>query len=121
MRGDSKRCERDHCEHDATQLRPGRNRPPAVGLDEHRSSSDQISLLGARGARVSGAGARLGWDVLTAALDFQYVTVTDSFDPRVTFRRAEGLIADGDVLVTYFGADVGVEVVVERAACPRER
>jgi hypothetical protein len=46
------------------------------------------------------------------------VTVPDSFDPRVTFKRAEGLIADGDVLVTYFGADVGVEVVVERAASP---
>jgi hypothetical protein len=50
-----------------------------------------------------------------AALDIQYVSVPGGVDPRVTFKRAEGLIRDGDELVTYYGHDLGVEVVVERA------
>jgi hypothetical protein len=51
----------------------------------------------------------------TAALDLQFISVPEGVDPRVTFKRAEGLIRDGDELVTYSGADVGVAAFFERA------
>jgi hypothetical protein len=51
----------------------------------------------------------------TAALDFQYLGVPEGVDPRVSFKRAEGLIRDGDELVTYSGADIGVGAFFDRA------
>ena len=47
--------------------------------------------------------------VAAAFLDFQFLTVPKGVEPRVTFARGEGPINDGDVLVVYSGAKVGVE------------
>ncbi len=45
----------------------------------------------------------------TAFLDFQFVTTPEGVEPRITFARAEGPVKDGDPLVTYSGADQGVD------------
>ncbi len=47
--------------------------------------------------------------VAAAFLDFQFLTVPKGVEPRVTFARGEGPINDGDVLVVYSGADIGVQ------------
>jgi hypothetical protein len=47
--------------------------------------------------------------VTAAFLDFQFVTSPSGVEPRVTFHRAEGPVEDGATLVTYSGADVGVD------------
>jgi hypothetical protein len=51
----------------------------------------------------------------TAALDLQFLSVPEGVDPRVTFKRAEGLVRDGEELVTYSGAELGVAAFFERA------
>ncbi|MGZ3333663.1 MAG: hypothetical protein ACXU9O_16180 [Gemmatimonadaceae bacterium] len=45
----------------------------------------------------------------TAFLDLQFVTTPEGVEPRITFSRAEGPVNDGDPLVTYSGADKGVD------------
>lgn len=51
----------------------------------------------------------------TAALDLEYLSVPQGVDPSVSFKRAEGLIRDGDELVTYSFAHTGVKGFFERA------
>jgi hypothetical protein len=51
----------------------------------------------------------------TAALDLQYLSAPEGVDPRVSFKRAEGPIRDGDELVTYSLAHEGVRGFFERA------
>ena len=51
----------------------------------------------------------------TAALDLQYLSYPDGVEPRVSFKRAEGPIRDGDELVTYSDAHAGVGGFFERA------
>jgi hypothetical protein len=52
--------------------------------------------------------------VATAFLDMQFVTTPEGVEPRITFHRAEGPIKDGDPLVTYAGAEAGVDAHFDR-------
>ena len=52
--------------------------------------------------------------VATAFLDMQFVTTPSGVEPRITFHRAEGPVKDGDRLVTYEGAEAGVDAHFDR-------
>jgi hypothetical protein len=53
--------------------------------------------------------------VTTAWLDLPGVSHPTGVTPRITWTRAEGPVKDGDVLVTYSGADKGVNAHLTRA------
>jgi hypothetical protein len=52
--------------------------------------------------------------VTTAWLGFQYVSQPEGVDPKISFKMAEGPVADDDVLVVYSGAEEGVGSHFER-------
>jgi len=56
----------------------------------------------------------------TAFLGLQFVTTPASVEPRVTCHRAEVQVKDGDPLVTYSGADVGVHAEFTRGVAINE-
>jgi hypothetical protein len=58
--------------------------------------------------------------VTTAFLDFQFVSSPEGAEPKVTFHRAEGPVKDGDPLVTYSGADKGVDAQFTREVAINE-
>jgi hypothetical protein len=58
--------------------------------------------------------------VATAFLDMQFVTTPASVEPRITFHRAEGPVRDGDPLVTYEGAEAGVDAHFTRGVALAE-
>lgn len=56
----------------------------------------------------------------TAFLDFQFISTPSNVEPRITFHRAEGPVKDGDPLVTYSGADEGVDAQFTRDVAVNE-
>ena len=58
--------------------------------------------------------------VATTFLDFQFVSTPPGIEPRITFHRAEGPVKDGDPLVTYTGAEVGVNAHFTRGVSLNE-
>jgi hypothetical protein len=53
--------------------------------------------------------------ITTAWLGLPYATTPAGVTPRITFSHAEGPVQDGDVLVTYSGADKGVDAHFSRS------
>jgi hypothetical protein len=58
--------------------------------------------------------------VATAFLDLQFVSTPEGVEPRITFHRAEGPVNDGDRLVTYEGAEAGVDAFFTRGVALNE-
>lgn len=58
--------------------------------------------------------------VTTAYLSTPYITTPEGVDPKITWSRADGPVNDGDKLVTYSGADVGVDSYFTRAVAINE-
>ncbi len=58
--------------------------------------------------------------VTSAFLDLQFVSTPANVEPRVTFHRAEGPVKDGDPLVTYSGAEEGVDAHISRGVAVDE-
>ena len=56
----------------------------------------------------------------TAYLDLQYVSAPAGLTPKVAFGHAHGPVQDGDVLVSYSGAEEGVDAVATRGVALNE-